>query len=78
MCILNLIGNILDKDHVGLYRNNSLAIVRNLPGPEIERKNAIIKVFKECGLNIIMQTNLQACVCYFLSFFLFLHQKIAV
>ena len=51
--ILNLLGNILDKDLAGLYRDDGLAIVRNLSSPEIERKRkAIIKLFKECGLNI--------------------------
>ena len=46
----NLLGNILDKD---------LTIVTNLCGPEIERKRkAIIKLYKECGLNITIQTNL--------------------
>ena len=58
--ILNLLGNILGKDLVGLYRDDGLAIVRNLSGPEIERKRkAIIKLFKECGLNITIQTNLK-------------------
>ena len=58
--ILNLLGNILVKDLVGLYRADGLAIVRNLSGPEFERKrNAIIKLFTECGLNITMQTNLK-------------------
>ena len=36
--ILNLLGNILEKDHVGLYRDNGLAIVRNLSGFETEIK----------------------------------------
>ena len=58
--ILNLLGNILDNDLVVLYRDNGLAIVRNLSSPEIERKRkAIIKLFKECGLNITIQTNLK-------------------
>ena len=58
--ILNLFGNILDRDLVGLYRNRGLAIVRNLSGPETEReRKAIIKLFKECGLNITIQTNLK-------------------
>ena len=40
--------------------SNGLAIVRNLSGPEIERKRkAIIKIFKECGSNITIQTNLK-------------------
>ena len=50
---LNLLRNILDKDLVGLHRDNRLAIVRNLSGPEIEKKRkSIIKLFKEWGLNI--------------------------
>ena len=58
--ILNLLANILDKDLVGLYGDNGLAIVRNLSGPEMERKRkAIIKLFKECGLNITIRTNLK-------------------
>ena len=58
--ILNLLPNILDKDLVGLYRDDSLAIVRNLSGPEIEKKRkTIIKLLKKCGLNITIQTNLK-------------------
>ena len=58
--ILNLLGSILHKDLVGLYKGDDLAIVRNLSGPKIERKRkAIIKLFKECGLNITIQTNLK-------------------
>ena len=57
--ILNLLSNILDKDLVVLCRDGGWAIVRNLFGPEIERKRkGIIKLFKECGLNI-MQSNLK-------------------
>ena len=56
--ILNLLSNILDKDLAGWYRNDDLAIVRNLSNPEIERRRkAIIKQFKECGLNITIRTN---------------------
>ena len=58
--ILNLLPNILDKDLVGLYRDDSLAIIRNLSGPEIEKKRkTIIKLLKKCGLNITIQTNLK-------------------
>ena len=57
---MNLLSNILDKDLVGLYRDDGSAIVRNLSGPDIERKRkAIIKLFKECSLNITIQTNLK-------------------
>ena len=35
-----------------------MAIVRNLSSPETQRKRkAIIKLFKECGLNITIQNN---------------------
>ena len=58
--ILNLLSNILDKDLVGLYREDGLVIVRNLSGPEIERKKkGIIKLFEECHLNITIQTNIK-------------------
>ena len=58
--ILNLLSNILDKELVGLNRDNGLTIVRNLSGLEMERKRkVIIKLFKECGLNITIQTNLK-------------------
>ena len=58
--ILNILGSILDKELVDLYRDDGWAIVRNLSGPEIERKRkAIIKLFKESGLNITIQTNLK-------------------
>ena len=58
--ILNLWDNTLDKDLLGLHRDDGLAIVRNLSGLKIERKRkAIIKLFKECVLNIIIQTNLE-------------------
>ena len=46
--MVNLLRNILDKNLVGLYRDDDLAIVRNLSGSEIERKRkAIIKLFEE-------------------------------
>ena len=57
---MKLLRNILDKDLEGLYRDNGLAIARNLFGPETERKRKVtIKLFKECGLNITIQTNLK-------------------
>ena len=58
--MLNLLSNILGKVLVGLYRDDGLTIVRNVSGPEIKRKRkTIIKLFKECGLNITIQTNLK-------------------
>ena len=58
--MLLILGNLLRKDLVGLYRDDGLAIVRNLSGSETERKRkAIIKLFKECSLKITIQTNRQ-------------------
>ena len=58
--ILNLLSNILGKELVSLYRDDGLAIVKNVSGAEIKRqRKAIIKLFKECGLNITLQTNLK-------------------
>ena len=51
--ISNLFGNILDKKLVSLYWDDGLAIVRNLSGPEIERKRKVI-IKLECGLNITL------------------------
>ena len=58
--ILNLLGNILDIDLVGLYRVDGLAVVTNLSGTEFARKRkVIIKLFKEYCFNITIQTNLK-------------------
>ena len=49
------------KENVALYRNDILGILRNSSGPEIERKRKrIIQIFKTCGLNITVKTNLKA------------------
>ena len=58
--ILSLLSDIIDKDQCGLYRDDGLASVKNLSGPEIERlKKKIVKVFKKCRLNITIQANLR-------------------
>ena len=58
--ILYLVSNILHKNQSGLYRDNGLASVENLSGPEIERlKKQIVGIFKECGLNITIQASLR-------------------
>ena len=45
---------------VGLYRDDGLAILRDLPGSAAERaKKDIIKSFQELGLRITIQTNLK-------------------
>ena len=65
---MNLLHNILNKELVGLYSNDGKATVRNLSGPEIKRKmKAIIKIFKECGLNIAIQTTDCLTIVYYLD-----------
>ena len=54
------LNNIMNKEDVGLYRDGSLGIFKNISRPKIERKKkAIIKVFKKCGLSIAVVTNLK-------------------
>ena len=44
---------------MGLYRDEGLAIVKQMPGPELERKRKkIIEIFKKYGLAITIKTNL--------------------
>ena len=57
--MLNELSSVIKKDSAGLYRDDGLGILKNLSGPDIERKRKeIIKVFKNCGLNITIKTNL--------------------
>ena len=65
---MNLLHNILNKELVGLYSNDGKVTVRNLSGPEIKKKmKAIIKIFKECGLNIAIQTTDCLTIVYYLD-----------
>ena len=58
---LHLLRTVMRKENVALYRNDILGILRNSSGPEIERKRKrIIQIFKTCGLNITVKTNLKA------------------
>ena len=48
------------KENVGLYRDDGLGILQNSSGPEIEcKRKQIIQIFKSCGLNITVKTNLK-------------------
>ena len=58
--LLYQLTNIIDKNSVGLYRDDGLGVLKNLSGPETERKKkAIVKLFKDCGLRITIQANLR-------------------
>ena len=52
--------NILPKTNFGLYRDDGLIVLRNLNGPQMGKKRkTIIKIFKDIGFNIDIQTNLK-------------------
>ena len=56
---LSKLKNITSKDDIGLYRDYSLILLRELNGQQTDkiRKN-IIKVFKSIGFQIKIKTNL--------------------
>ena len=56
---MNELSHIIDIDNIGLYLDDGLGIFESLSGSQIERKKKnIIKVFKMCGLSIIVTTNI--------------------
>ena len=57
--ILNKLSNIIDKNSIGLYRDDNFGVFDKLSGPQIEqRKKNITKIFKDCGLSITATTNI--------------------
>ena len=56
--LLNLLGDLIDKNNTCLNRDDGLVIFENLSGPQIDRqRKRIIRVFKDCDLNISFSTN---------------------
>ena len=52
--------NILPKTNFGLYRDDGLIFLRNLNSQQMNKKRkAIIKIFKDIGFSIDIQTNLE-------------------
>ena len=52
--------NILPKTNFGLYRDDGLILLRNLNGQQMDKKRkAVIKIFKDIGFSIDIQTNLK-------------------
>ena len=50
----------MNKKDVVLYYDDAIGIFKNISRLEIERKKkAIVKVFKKCGLSILVDTNLK-------------------
>ena len=49
-----------NKNDIGLYRDDGLAIFKNISGPKLEKvKNDIQKLFKGNGLDIVIQCNMK-------------------
>ena len=58
--VLSQLKTVFKNWNIDLNRDNGLGILRNLSGPEIERKRkATVHVFKECGLSITTKANLK-------------------
>jgi len=58
--ILNDLCNIYGKENIGLYRDDGLAVFKNITGPQADRiRKDITRHFKTHGLNITIQTNLK-------------------
>ena len=58
--ILSLLSKHINKNHIGLYRNDGFAVLENTSGPEAEKlKKKFQKLFKEKDLDIIVQYHLK-------------------
>ena len=58
--ILFKLRRICDRENIGLYRDDGLAVFKDKSGPELERiKKEIVKSFKELGLRIVIHMNLK-------------------
>ena len=58
--ILNDLCNQYNKDNIGLYRDDGLAIFKHTSGPQAERiRKDITRRFKTHGLNITIQKNMK-------------------
>ena len=58
--MLSLLSKHINKNHIWLYSDDGLAILKNTSGPEAEKlKKKLQKLFKEKDLDIIIQCNLK-------------------
>ena len=58
--LLNLLGRQYDPNNIGLYRDDGLSIFKNCSGPQMEKiKKRLQKVFKNNGLNVIIECNMK-------------------
>ena len=65
----------VNKESIGLYRDDGLGVFPNISKQEIERKKKqIVEIFKECGLSITTQCNLK--LMEFLDVIFYLHSSL--
>ena len=58
--MLSLLSKHINKNHIGLYRDDGFAILKNTSGPEAEKlQKKLQQLFKEKDLDIIIQCNLK-------------------
>ena len=58
--LLNLLGRQYDTKNIGLYRDDGLLIFKNCIGPQMEKiKKQLQKVFKNNGLDVIIECNMK-------------------
>ena len=58
--ILNQLGSVIDKNDIGLYRDDGLGIFCGISKLMIEsKKKLIVKTFKQCGLAITIECSLK-------------------
>ena len=58
--ILSLLGTKYNAKDIGLYRDDGLAVFKNISGPQAEKiKKDFQKVFKDNGLDIVIKCNMK-------------------
>lgn len=58
--ILSQITEKFEKNNIGLYRDDGLAVFKNISGPQSEKiKKQFQKFFKDNGLDIVIQCNMK-------------------
>ena len=56
--VLSLLAKYIDKNDSGLYRDDGLILLRNVNKQKMDRmRKNIIKIFKDVGFKIEIQTN---------------------
>jgi hypothetical protein len=58
--LLSIISELYNKDDVGLYRDDGLAVFHNINGPKADRiRKHFQAIFKRCGLDLEIECNLK-------------------